>query len=214
MAIKVDYVARETFHNLKRNFLMTSAAVLTVAVSLALVGGALLLKRGVDKATLQWRGGVELSIFMKPDASATESGAVERELRAMPEVKRIKYVSQQAAHREFQQMFKNSPDFQESLTVDQMPPSYRVVPQQAEQVELIGERFKARAGVEEVVYAKDQIKALLKFTRFLQLMLWAVALVSAPIRLMPVGIVWLVAWTTRSWMTDLTFGLWESASAT
>jgi len=151
--------------------------VLTVAVSLALVGGALLLKRGVDKATLQWRGGVELSIFMKPDASATESGAVERELRAMPEVKRIKYVSQQAAHREFQQMFKNSPDFQESLTVDQMPPSYRVVPQQAEQVELIGERFKARAGVEEVVYAKDQIKALLKFTRILQLMLWAVALV-------------------------------------
>src|SRR5438067_1990125 len=146
-------------------------------VSIARVGGALLLKRGVDKATLQWRGGVELSIFMKPDASATESGAVERELRAMPEVKRIKYVSQQAAHREFQQMFKNSPDFQESLTVDQMPPSYRVVPQQAEQVELIGERFKARAGVEEVVYAKDQIKALLKFTRILQLMLWAVALV-------------------------------------
>ena len=45
MAIKVDYVARETFHNLKRNFLMTSAAVLTVAVSLALVGGALLLRR-------------------------------------------------------------------------------------------------------------------------------------------------------------------------
>jgi cell division transport system permease protein len=95
----------------------------------------------------------------------------------MPEVKRIKYVSQQAAHREFQEMFKNSPDFQQSLTVDQMPPSYRVVPQQAEQVELIGERFKARAGVEEVVYAKDQIKALLKFTRILQLMLWGVALV-------------------------------------
>src|SRR2546425_207297 len=84
-------IARATFHNLKRNFLMTSAAVLTVAVSLALVGGALLLKRGVDKATLQWRGGVELSIFMKPDSSATESDAVERELRAMPEVKRIKY---------------------------------------------------------------------------------------------------------------------------
>jgi len=177
MAIKIDYVARETFHNLKRNFLMTSAAVLTVAVSLALVGGALLLKRGVDKATLQWRGGVELSIFMKPDASSTESAAVENELKAMPEVKNIKYVSQAAAYREFRQMFRNSPDFQESLTVEQMPPSYRVVPRQAEQVELIGERFNDRAGVEEVVYAKDQIKALLKVTRILQLMLWAVALV-------------------------------------
>jgi cell division transport system permease protein len=177
MAIKVDYVARETFQNLKRNFLMTSAAVLTVAVSLALVGGALLLKRGVDRAALQWRGGVELSIFMKADASTTESDAVERELRALPEVKRIKYVTQEAAYREFRAMFRDSPDFQESLTVDQMPPSYRVVPQQAEQVELIGERFNDRAGVEDVVYAKDQIDALLKVTRILQLMLWAVALV-------------------------------------
>ena len=35
--------------NLRRNLLMTSAAVLTVAVSLALVGGALLLKQGVDQ---------------------------------------------------------------------------------------------------------------------------------------------------------------------
>jgi cell division transport system permease protein len=177
MAIKVDYVARETFQNLKRNFLMTSAAVLTVAVSLALVGGALLLKRGVDHAALQWRGGVELSIFMKADASTTESEAVERELDSLPEVKSTRYVSQQAAHREFREMFKDSPDFQESLTVEQMPPSYRVVPQQAEQVELIGERFNNRAGVEDVVYAKDQIDALLKVTRILQLMLWAVALV-------------------------------------
>jgi cell division transport system permease protein len=177
MAIKVDYVARETLQNLKRNFLMTSAAVLTVGISLALVGGALLLKRGVDNATLQWRGGVELSIFMKPEASQTESYAVERELRAMPEVKKINYVSQREAFAEFQQMFRDNPDFAESLTVDQMPPSYRVVPREAEQVELIGERFNERAGVEEVVYAKDQIKALLKVTRILQVMLWAVALV-------------------------------------
>jgi len=177
MAIKVDYVARETVQNLKRNFLMTSAAVLTVGISLALVGGALLLKRGVDNATLQWRGGVELSIFMKPEASQTESDAVLRELKAMPEVKRYHFVTKEEAHKEFRQMFRDSPDFSESLTVDQMPPSYRVVPYEAEQVELIGERFKDRAGVEEVVYAKDQIKALLKVTRILQLMLWAVALV-------------------------------------
>jgi cell division transport system permease protein len=177
MAVKVDYVARETFTNLRRNFLMTSAAVLTVTVSLALVGGALLLKRGVDKATLQWRGGVELSVFMKADASPTESEAVERELRAMPEVKRIKYVSQADAYEEFRRMFANSPEFQESLTVEQMPPSYRVVPHQAEQVDLIGERFDNRPGVEEVVYAKDTVKALLKVTKILQLMLWGVALV-------------------------------------
>ena len=63
--------------NLKRNVSMASAALLTVAVSLTLVGGALLVKKGVERATVQWRGNVELSIFMKADASQPESEAIE-----------------------------------------------------------------------------------------------------------------------------------------
>ena len=46
MPVSVDYVARETASNLWRNRLMTIAAVLTVAVSLTLVGAALLAAPG------------------------------------------------------------------------------------------------------------------------------------------------------------------------
>ena len=38
MSLKIDYVARETAGNLFRNFTITLASVVTVAVSLALVG--------------------------------------------------------------------------------------------------------------------------------------------------------------------------------
>ncbi|HEX9970137.1 MAG TPA: permease-like cell division protein FtsX, partial [Acidimicrobiales bacterium] len=92
MALSVDYVVRETFGNLRRNMLMTFAAILTVAVSLSLVGGALLLQQGVANATVQWRGGVELSIFMQPDAPPNQSQAIESELSKMPEVKSFTYV--------------------------------------------------------------------------------------------------------------------------
>ena len=51
MAVSVDYVVRETASNLWRNRLMTIAAVLTVAVSLSLVGAALLLRQGSANAT-------------------------------------------------------------------------------------------------------------------------------------------------------------------
>jgi len=177
MSLKVDYFARETVVNLRRNVFMTTAAVVVVAVSLALVGGALLLKQGVDKATVQWRGGVELSVFMKADAAPAELDAVDRELRAMPEVKRVRFVSKQGAYDEFRKMFSNSPDMLESLSPDQMPPSYRVVPKQAEDVDLIGGRFKDRPGVRDVVYARDTVKALLSVTRYAQLLIWAVAIV-------------------------------------
>jgi cell division transport system permease protein len=177
LAIKVDYVTRETVANLRRNVSMASAALLTVAVSLTLVGGALLVKRGVERATIQWRGNVELSIFMKPEASAQELEAVGRQLAAMPEVGKSRYVSKPEAFEEFRQIFANEPDLRDSLTVDQVPPSYRVVPKEAEQTRLIGERFRDTAGVLRVSYAKEEVDALVSVTRFLQFMLWAVALV-------------------------------------
>jgi len=177
MSLKVDYFARETASNLRRNVFMTTAAIVVVAVSLALVGGALLLKQGVDKATIQWKGGVEGSIFMKADAAPEEIDAVDRELRAMPEVKKVRFVTKQGAYDEFRKMFSNSPDMLETLNVDQMPPSFRVVPRQAQQIDVIGGRFKDRPGVRDVVYAKDTVKALLSVTRYAQLLIWAVAIV-------------------------------------
>jgi len=175
MALSVDYVVRETASNLRRNLLMTSAAVLTVAVSLSLVGGALLLKQGVSKASLQWRGGVELSIFMLPEASPSQSEAIERDLAQMPEVKKVTYVDQQEAFREFKRMFANSPDLVESVEAKDLPPSYRVVPKKADFVDVVGRRFENQPGVKEVVFARDVVETLLKVTRALQIGIVAVA---------------------------------------
>src|SRR5436305_12423080 len=177
MALNVEYVFRETVSNLRRNVSMASAALLTVAVSLTLVGGALLVKRGVDRATVQWKGNVELSIFMKADAAQTESDAVDRQLKSMPEVKSYRYVSKPEAFEEFKKIFANEPDVRDSLTVDQIPPSYRVVPRAAEQTKVIGQRFDDTAGVFRVSYAKEEVDALVSVTSFLQIMLWAIAAV-------------------------------------
>jgi cell division transport system permease protein len=168
MAISVDYVVRETVTNLRRNLLMTTAAVLTVAVSLFLVGGSLLLQQAVNKATVQWRGGVELNIFLNPDIATTQRDGLQAELAAMPEVRKVTFVDQETAYEEFKQMFSNSPDMIESVTAKDLPPSFRVVPREPELVETVGERFTKREGVKEVVYAKETVDTLLKVTSYLK----------------------------------------------
>jgi cell division transport system permease protein len=176
MAISVAYVAKETTSNLLRNLLMTLAAVLTVAVSLSLVGGALLLKQGVTRATIQWRGGVELSIFLKPDVEQNQVDAIRRELGAMPEVKRQSFVNQDEAFEEFKQIV-NVKDYNDVVTAKDLPPSFRIVPAKAELVETIGERFTAQPGVSDVVYAKETINRLLDVTRKRQIAYFGVAAV-------------------------------------
>jgi cell division transport system permease protein len=178
VALSVGYVTRETAINLRRNLLMTVAAMMTAGVSLTLVGGALLLKQGVTKATLQWRGGVELNIFMQPDVEPSQSEAVERELADMDEyVKSFHYVNQRDAKVEFDKMFANSPDMVDSVKAEDLPPSYRVVPQNAELVNVIGDKFEKQAGVKQVVYAKETIDRFLRVARRAQNVVLGIAVV-------------------------------------
>ncbi len=177
MAVSANYVTREVVTNFRRNIGMTIAALLTVAVSLSLVGGALLMRQGVNKATVQWRGGVELSVFMREDASAGQIDAVKRELQATPEVKSFKYVDKDAAYAEYREIFKDTPDLEDVLTKEEIPTSFRVVPRKAELASAVGNRFKDRPGVRSVVFAKDAINALLKATDQRQVAYFGVAIV-------------------------------------
>ena len=76
MPISPGYVARETATNLWRNRLMAIAAVLTVAVSLSLVGTALLLRQAVNNELVQLNQNVDLQIFVQPKATPAEIAAL------------------------------------------------------------------------------------------------------------------------------------------
>jgi cell division transport system permease protein len=179
MALKLDHVIGETATNLRRNILMSTAAIITVAVSLSLVGGVLLLRQGVTKATMQWRGGVSLSVYMNPDASPQQISAIDQELKGMPEVKSFTYVDKPAAFKEAQKLFAADPVTLSSLSVEKMPPSFRIVPTSTSFIDSIGSRFNSAPGVERngVVYAKKEIQTMVTVTHVLQAGLLIVALV-------------------------------------
>jgi cell division transport system permease protein len=162
MAVSTGYVVRETAANLRRNTVMTAAAILTMFVSLILLGSTELMQQATNKAAVQWKGGVELSIFMQAGVTDQERDAVAHQLQTMPQVRRVHYVDKPAAYQEFKAMFANTPELVNSLSVADMPPSFRVVPIRAEDVQAIGDRFKNQPGVKEVVYAKEIISSLLK----------------------------------------------------
>ena len=58
MALKLDYVVRETSTNMRRNVTLTIAAIVTMAVSLGLFGSAMLIRAGVDSLSSRWQKGV------------------------------------------------------------------------------------------------------------------------------------------------------------
>src|SRR5450759_4762863 len=94
MPVSAGYVAREATTNLWRNRLMTAAAILTVAVSLALVGSALLMKQGASKATELWQNGVQTIVWVRPNVGTDQTNAINTQLKQSPYIKHCLYRSQ------------------------------------------------------------------------------------------------------------------------
>ena len=97
---------------------MTIAGVLTVAVSLALFGGSLMLSRWVDHGTERIKGGVRLEIFMSVNATDQQIDDVRNALDKDPEIKSFKFFDKQAAFQEFKQIFRKDPDLVKNITAE------------------------------------------------------------------------------------------------
>jgi cell division transport system permease protein len=168
MLSRIGYFARETLVSLRRNLLMTLAGIITVAVSLCVLGGALLLSRLVDHGTQQWKDGVELEVFMNVRATQGQIESLNRALRNDNDVRSFRYLNKEDAYEEFKRLFSDQPDLVATTDADALPASYRVAPDRAELTQTVADRYQTRPGVDEVKTAQKEVKKLLSATSWIR----------------------------------------------
>lgn len=180
MAIRVDYIARETGNNLIRNPSLTIATVLTVAVSLALLGAALVIQEGVSGLNTRFKDDVEFIIWMTPEASDTQVSALQRALNESPSIRDSRFIDRQETFAEFSNYWKESPEVLQAVTADDLPTSFRVVPEipDLNVVESLGEQFRPLPGVLRVDFAGDYIRRLNQFSSAASVTMTVAALAS------------------------------------
>jgi cell division transport system permease protein len=183
MAVSVDYVVRETASNLWRNRLMTIAAVLTVAVSLSLVGAALLLRQGSANATGTLERGTQVTVWMEPNANAQEIAAVKTELS------QLNYVVQPCAYwnkaRNFSEAHRLLPsDVIQATTEAEMPTSYWCTPVALTDAAQVVHTFNGTAGVLSVTEPQQTIhneETVINVSKWVCLAVAIVLIVSAAV---------------------------------
>jgi cell division transport system permease protein len=171
--VYLRYAMKETLGNLWRNRMMTIAAVLTVAVSLSLVGSALLLKQSAAQASAQWQQGTRVTIWMEPAASQNEISSVQSQLADLPIVKSCAYYTQQ---QDFQEAIKLLPQSESSvLTASEVPSSFRCVPTVPSNAFVVQSTFSAQPGVYSVTAPEQQIREMNHAIRIIQIVFLALA---------------------------------------
>lgn len=193
---RLRYLLSEALIGLKRNVLMTFAVVLSVTVSLTLLGASLLLAAQVDLATDEWTGRVEVSIFLCDDRTCPaitpeQEERLRDELESVPVVAEVYYESKREAYERFQELFRNQPTLVDAIEPDTLPASFRVKLTDPSQFGVVASQFASYPGVEEVVDQREVLNQFLRFTDIVR----NGALVVAIIQLLAAGV--LIANTIR-----------------
>lgn len=173
MRVYLRYALKETIGNLWRNRMMTIAAVLTVAVSLSLVGSALLLKQSAAQASAQWQQGTRVTVWMQPTASTSQVNNVKSQLANLPIVKSCLFYTQQMDYNEAKRILP--PSETQSLTVPEMPSSFRCIPTVPADAFTVESMFKNQPGVYQVTAPEQQIRQMNHAIRVLQIVFLALA---------------------------------------
>ncbi|HVB51993.1 MAG TPA: permease-like cell division protein FtsX [Acidimicrobiales bacterium] len=173
MRVYFRYAFKETLSNLWRNRMMTIAAVLTVAVSLSLVGSALLLKQSAAQASAQWQQGTRVTVWMQPTASTSEIDGVRGQLANLPVVKSCLYYTQAQDLKQARVLLPQ--DEWSVLTVSAMPSSFQCVPSVPSDAFIVESTFAHQPGVYKVTGPNGQIRSMNRAIRVLQIVFLALA---------------------------------------
>ncbi|MGP3970738.1 permease-like cell division protein FtsX [Streptomyces sp. 6N223] len=170
--MRAHFVLSEISVGLRRNLTMTFAVIVSVALSLALLGGSLLAREQVNSMKDYWYDRVEVSIFLcnendaesDPNCStgaATEEQKreIEAELREFDIVDEVYYETAEEAFEHYQEQQEDNP-IAAVVTPDQMQDSFRVKLEDPTKYEVVSTAFAGRDGVQDVVDQSDLLENL------------------------------------------------------
>ncbi|MGI9015766.1 MAG: permease-like cell division protein FtsX [Euzebya sp.] len=144
------YLFGEVGIGLRRNLLMTIATILTVTVTVTMVGASLLVQRQVTKAQDVLYQDVEVSIFLSDDITPQQQAGLEADLRAQAVVGDVIFESKDQAFINAQEIFSDDPLILQDLSPEVLPASFRVQLTDPEEFGVISSLFSGRPGIDEI----------------------------------------------------------------
>jgi cell division transport system permease protein len=168
MGLRLKYFTGEAVVNLKRNLFMTVAAISTVAVSLFLLGGVIVIGHIVSDIVGDFGNKIEVNAFLNDSVTQDQRTALQSQIQAMPDVAQVSYVSKADAYQLFLKMFSGSPQITQNVDQSALPASFQIKLHNPNEVDAVKSQLVGRAGIDSVNYGGDAVKKLLRINDLLR----------------------------------------------
>ena len=189
--MRLSFFLAEAFDSLRRNWVMTMASVLTVVVTMAILGVVLVTDKNLKEGTTSLTNRVEIEVFIKgapPQQQSIDAlNAKVAGLKQQGIVKNYTYVSQAQALADLKKMLgADSQQIVNNLESNPLPASYKIFVKNPNQVDQVAAMFFHDPNVDNdpgttdgVSYAKQTVRNLLGTIDLVQKAMWAVTVLFA-----------------------------------
>jgi len=180
MSINVGYFVRESIQNFRRNWVMSLGAVITIYLSLLLVGVFIATGFVVNSVVQNVEDKVTIQIFLKDGAASADVNALQNQLVSDPLVAGVDYTTKDEALQKFKKDMQQSPEIIDQLEGNPLPASLDVTLKDPRTVQDMVAKIKKNAlflkvadrpdnPEESLKYGQQIVDKLFAFTRIIRM---------------------------------------------
>lgn len=188
----IFYIFQESIRSLKRNSWLNFAAAGTTAVSLLVLGIAILLVVNSSYIADTVESDVEIMVFLEQGLSEDAMRSLRSEVTGISGVKQVDFISRDEALESLERQLEKGGELRASLGGENpLPDAFKIQTQKPQQVSSVAAAVSGLSGVKKVRYGQEVVSKLFSLTY------WVRLIGSVIIVLLAICAVFLIATTIR-----------------
>ncbi|MHB1455670.1 MAG: permease-like cell division protein FtsX [Armatimonadota bacterium] len=157
----LEYAISEAVLAIKRNFLMSIASVMTSALTLAILGGVVLMALGLHNGTTNFLKQFEMAVFLKKTTSGHSIKKVTSAIQDIEHVSSVKLIPADKAWEGMRAKLQGKVELS-GIISNPLPDSYRVKLDNPAYTADVAKKIQAISQVDEVVKSQQYVDQALK----------------------------------------------------
>jgi len=166
----MEHHLNEALRSIWRNGWLSFASVVTVALSLLILGSTTLMVLNVDNLAGTLESGVQMTVFLQNNTGTNQVQALNNQLRALPGVASVQFVSKDQALAQIRQNMGGQSELLSGLDQNNpLPDAFQVKAVNAADIPALAGQVEHMDGVDQVRYGQGVVEKLLTVTHWLRL---------------------------------------------
>ncbi|MCL4425759.1 MAG: permease-like cell division protein FtsX [Firmicutes bacterium] len=161
-----EYAIRESAVSIRRNGLMSLAAVSTIGLALLILATFLTLAANLQHMAGYLEAQVEIRAFLRADAAVKVRDETQQAISALPGVTKVTFVSREEALKRLRQQFGEQQGVLDAVEeMNPLPDGFEIKVDQPESVEKVAAAVEKLPGIEKVKYQQGLVQRLFRLTQ-------------------------------------------------